>query len=185
MYRGFLSSISKQVLREYDAILAEYNFEYGDEFEFAVCRFLRTFLPTKYSICRGFIVDQNDQIAGDDIIIYDATIFPKLRIVNDDFTVKQYIPYHPVYAYIEATYTIDQPALSKAFKQEETVKQLTREKRMVTETDFCNFKPGQIIPANNWPDHLNPIYGCVISRNLKKQERSMPLDTFKSYINEA
>ncbi|MFO3391929.1 DUF6602 domain-containing protein [Legionella pneumophila serogroup 8] len=167
MYKKFLNNMSEEALRIYQTIIAEYNFDLGDEFEFALCRFLRIVLPKKYSICRGFIVDKNDSICGDDIIIYDDNLFPRLRLTEYDFTVKQYVPYDAVYAYIEVKHKIDPKSLSKAFKQSGDVKKLYRDKRLLSETDFGNIGQGISVSSQpGWPEFRNPIYTGIIARHI-------------------
>jgi len=48
MYNDYVSNISKQFTSELDKISAFYNFDLGDEFEIAICKLLRKFLPQKY-----------------------------------------------------------------------------------------------------------------------------------------
>ena len=168
MYRKFLNNMSVEALRIYQTIIAEYNFDLGDEFEYALCKFLSIVLPTKYSICRGFIVDKNDSICGDDIIIYDGTLFPRLRLIENDFTIKQYVPYDAVYAYIEAKNKFDSQSFQKAFKQSTDVKKLLREKRLLSETEFGNIGQGISVNASSgWPEFRNPIYTGIIARNIE------------------
>ena len=57
---------------------------------------LRIFLPSKYGVCRGFVVNRHGDKAGDDIIIYDQEKFPTLRLLpKDDFSLKEEIPIIP------------------------------------------------------------------------------------------
>ena len=67
----------------------------------SVCKFLRRFLPLKYGICRGFVVDRH---GNTDIITYDQELYPTLRFLDSDnqFAQKEQIPVEVVYAYIEA-----------------------------------------------------------------------------------
>ncbi len=159
--------MSVEALRIYQTIIAEYNFDLGDEFEIALCKFFRIVLPTKYSICRGFIVDKNDSICGDDIIIYDGTLFPRLRLIENDFTTKQYVPYDAVYAYIEVKHKLDLQSLRKAFKQSGDVKKLLRDRKLLSETEFGNIGSGINVTApSGWPEFRNPIYTGIISRQI-------------------
>jgi hypothetical protein len=58
LYNGFVTKLGEQI----DAALAEietvHNFEFGPEFEIALCKVLRRILPNKYGVCRGYAVDE-------------------------------------------------------------------------------------------------------------------------------
>jgi len=70
-YNEYVELLSDKFLSRLVDILPDYNFDYGIEFEIALCDIFRSFLPEKYGICRGHIVDFNGDNVGDDIIIYD------------------------------------------------------------------------------------------------------------------
>ena len=76
MYDGFVATIGKQFSAYLRQIATEHNFEHGPEFEIAICKTLRLALPSKYGVCRGYIVAPNGDKAGDDIIIYNHERFP-------------------------------------------------------------------------------------------------------------
>jgi len=85
---------------------AVHNFDYGDEFEIALCEVLRTILPGRAAVCRGYVIAQDGRMAGDDIIVFDATRFPVLRALGDDLSRKEKVPAEAVLAYIEAKHTL-------------------------------------------------------------------------------
>jgi hypothetical protein len=193
VYKDFLHKINNETKKLYETILAEYNFEFGYEFEIALCKLLRLILPQKYSICRGYIVSANDQTAGDDIIIYDANLFPKIRLIEDDLSIKQYIPAEAVYAYIEAKHTLyldneSGQSLKKACSQVGLAKNIPREKRLLTELDYGNIADGGILKvtaAPNWPTYRNPMYGCIIARNVSlKNGTTVSMKDFHKHISE-
>lgn len=64
-YDNFVVELSRKFLARLEDIKADYNFDLGDEFEIAICELLRIFLPTKYGVCRGFVVDSNGNKEGD------------------------------------------------------------------------------------------------------------------------
>jgi hypothetical protein len=181
MYSNFLAHISNEATKAFDAILANHNFDNGTEFEVALCKLLQLILPKKYSICRGYVVTADDQKAGDDVIIYNSDNFPKVRIIDDDFAIKQYIPIESVYAYIEAKHTLwidgKNENLTKALQQVSDVKKLTREKRTLdTFPGGIRLSEGnnvsiKITAAKNWPEYRNPMFGCIISRYLKSSKQ--------------
>lgn len=170
----------------FESILAEYNFEY--EFEIAICKLLKLLLPKKYSICRGYIITSNDETIGDDIIIYDSHLFPKIRLIEDDLSIKQYIPADAVYAYIEAKHTLSidttskDPTLAKALKQIHDAKNIKRDQRLLNQ--FGNFMfHMNIEKTEGWPNCRNPMYGAIISRYVKSDNNS-PVNE-KEFINSA
>ncbi|MCX9458462.1 hypothetical protein IG604_22310, partial [Vibrio cholerae] len=78
-YKSIIENVSKVFSSYFDAISVTYNFDIGSEFEIALCHVFTHFLPEKYGICRGFIVDGDDNSAGDDLIIYDKSMFRAIR----------------------------------------------------------------------------------------------------------
>ena len=105
-YSGYLQRFG-QFESLFELIAARYNFDYGDEFEFALCDALRAILPERFGVCRGFIVASDGRSAGDDLIIFDRIRFPTLRLLRQDsFARKEQIPVEAVYAYIEAKHTL-------------------------------------------------------------------------------
>ncbi|UCS95037.1 hypothetical protein KZP23_08515 [Echinicola marina] len=131
LYGNYVKTLNDKFIRRLEDIEAEFNFDYGDEFEIAICEILRSFLPQKFGICRGFVVDSKGNTAGDDIIIYDQERFPTLKLVHrNDYSRKEKIPIEAVYAYIEAKHNIlinDDPnkcVLRKAIAQCTSVKEL-------------------------------------------------------------
>jgi len=175
-YLDFLSNINGKFNALLNEISAIHNFEYGDEFELALCKALRAILPSKYGICRGYVVSKDGAHAGDDIIIYDQDRFPTLRLLADDkFPSKQQIPIEAVYAYIEAKHTLylegtGGQSLTKAINQIQSVKKIHREK-----VSLSYITPQVVISTlvnstPNWPDYRNPLYTAIISRNIKLKE---------------
>src|SRR5262245_21115179 len=71
LYEDYLRRLSARFAANVSEIETFYNFDLGDEFEFAIVKSLRAVLPTKCGICRGHVVDKNGEQAGDDLIIFD------------------------------------------------------------------------------------------------------------------
>jgi hypothetical protein len=186
-YGNFLENINSKFDSLFNEISAEYNFDNGPEFEIALCKVLRTILPNKYGICRGFVVSVDGQIAGDDIVIYDQERFPTLRLLqSSDYSQKQKIPIEAVYAYIEAKNTLtlegegDQ-SISKALSQIKAVKQITREKVPLTYINHqVNLDGLKISRPPDWPEYGNPLFTAIFSRGvrLKKNSPIVPVDEF-------
>jgi len=70
-YGDYLKTISTKFENLIAEISTGYNFDYGEEFEIALCKVFRVLLPSKFGICRGFVVTADGKQAGDDIIIFD------------------------------------------------------------------------------------------------------------------
>ena len=117
-YNDFILKVDEQANSVFKDIEAEHNFEYGPEFEIAICKLLRRFLPSKYGICRGYVVSRDGKKAGDDIIIFNKDRFPTIRGNNEDFLKKEQVPIEAVYAYIEAKHKLNETSLKKAIKGE-------------------------------------------------------------------
>jgi Domain of unknown function (DUF6602) len=107
-YRGYVERLSKRVHTRLAFLEAMYNFDLGQEFEVAVCHLLSEILPSKYGVCRGFVVSSDGEIAGDDVIIFDSLHFPTLRgSLGASFALKDQVPIEAVYAYIECKHSVN------------------------------------------------------------------------------
>jgi hypothetical protein len=178
-YDDYIGRLAQQVRAALDSISAHYAFDYGPEFEIAVCKVLSRALPGRVGVCRGFVVDRDGTNAGDDIIVFDRLRFPALRLLEaDDFSRKESVPIEAAYAYIEAKHTLhidgDGPqSLAHALAQVEKVRTLVNRRATV--------RPGQVMPLLNLNDcgiHVaipaylppiaNPFFTMIIARNVKK-----------------
>jgi hypothetical protein len=185
LYNDYLKTVARRFENLFSEISAEYNFEYGTEFEIILCRALRAILPQKYGVCRGFVVSENNQIAGDDIIIYDQEIFPSLRVLySNNYEFKSSIPIEAVYAYIEAKYTIgingnDGQSLNKALSQVSKVKQVInqRKKRLPIQLDAYTSLPKEFYlnRGDEWPDTDNCAYGAVFALGVRERKGKPPI----------
>ena len=172
LYDNFIVDLSLKIQNRLSEISVEYNFDYGDEFEIAICQLLRSFLSIKYGVCRGFVVNKQGVKAGDDIIIYDQQRFPTLKqLSKEDWSRKENIPIEAVYCYIEAKYTLDvsgaeKTNFEKAITQVQNVKKLVqqRSKFGLTKHDPYHVeKPEQNIPQGIYPSR-NPVFTMILSR---------------------
>jgi hypothetical protein len=166
--RGFEAALS--------LILVVHNFDYGDEFEVALCQILRSILPMKYGICRGHVVAINGEKAGDDIIIFDRMKFPTVRsLAGEDYSRKEQVPIEAVYAYVEAKHTLQvlgnrESSLQHAMDQVCRVKALCHQRASVSvATSEWQGSP------NYWPPIRNPPYGVIVSRHVRQSESSPAL----------
>lgn len=184
-YRDMIQNIAKSINGKFDQILAKYNFDFGDEFEIALCRLLREILPEKYGICRGFVITENGNFAGDDVIIYARDRFPTIRSLEySGFAQKEHIPIEAVYCYIEAKHTLYLGAdtggqsLNKALEQVGQIKSLQREKRSIFSIDPYNtLEDQEALNRENWPDHDNPMFTAIISRFVVDNTADCNFDT--------
>jgi len=173
LYDNYIIDLSLKIQNRLSEISADYNFDYGDEFEIAICELLRSFLPTKYGICRGFVVNKQGEKAGDDIIVYDQDRFPTLKqLSKEDWSRKENIPIEAVYCYIEAKYTLnigiksEDSNLTKAIEQVKNVKKLVQERTSfgLTKNDpYHTEKKETNIPHGIYPSR-NPIFTMILSR---------------------
>lgn len=196
LYNDYLRKVAKRFDDLLGDISAHHNFEFGSEYEVALCRLLREVLPQKFGVCRGYVVAADGSQAGDDVIVYDQDRFPTLRLLpKGDLACKQEIPVEALCAYIEAKHSLvlegdgDQ-SLHKAFRQVRGVKMLAREPvprrapdpYMQPYEDFhkklreASEKYGpqthtidlpKFDPMAGWPKTRNPIFGAVISRQAR------------------
>lgn len=184
-YDKLVHNISIAIESQFKEISARYNFDYGDEFELAICELLLKILPDQYGVCRGFIVTEKDEFGGDDIIIYDKNRFPTLRLLDkNDFNKKQEVPIEAVYSYLEAKHTIflsnidNGQSFAKAFTQVGKIKALPREKRSLLALDpYANLGAGFRATRKEWPNYTNPIFGGIISRQVKENPKGKELNS--------
>lgn len=187
-YTAYLRSFAEHFQRHFDEIAAHHNFELGSEFEIAVCKAMRKVLPNRFGICRGFIVNDSNARAGDDIIIFDRDRFPTLRMLpQDDFAQQNDIPVEAVCAYLEAKHTLfiapteaqrrnsAHPNIQKALSQVGAAKSVERAAVPLgfggTFTEPHKYKGMTLFRRNGFmPGQLNPMFGAVISRRIQISE---------------
>lgn len=158
-YGGYIERLARKVEARLQDIEAIYNFDLGDEFEVAICALLEDILPAKYGVCRGFVVAENGEKAGDDLIIYDKMSSPTLRSsMSRQFPVKEQIPVDAVYAYIECKHSIsDSAVLAKAVSQAEAVKKLLLTRRGRTNPEYQVDGPIYNGRVRDWPRTYPPL----------------------------
>ena len=92
-YWDYLKNFAKRFQDRFDQIAARHNMKLGDEFETAVCKIIRDVVPNRFGVCRGYVVNDAAEAAGDDIIIFDRDRFPTLRLLpQNDFSKLEDIP---------------------------------------------------------------------------------------------
>ncbi|KSW24183.1 MULTISPECIES: DUF6602 domain-containing protein [unclassified Pseudomonas] len=158
-YGEYIERLARKVEARLQDIEAIYNFDLGDEFEVAICALLEDILPSKFGVCRGFVVAENGETAGDDLIIYDKMSSPTLRSsMRRQFPVKEQIPVDAVYAYIECKHSItDTAVLEKAIGQAEAVKKLMLTRRPLSNPDYEADGPTYNGKVRGWPRTYPPL----------------------------
>jgi hypothetical protein len=174
MYADYVDIITKRLEEHLSKIDAHYGFDYGDEFEFALIDFLNLVLPEKFGVRRGHAVSFDDQLAGDDLIIFDRIRMPTIGL-RDGFEKyrKTKIPIEAIYGYIEAKHTIilegdGGQSFTKARMQVGAVKDLC-ERRIKADLNVAALPPELHFPALNggYPERLDPTLGVIFARNVK------------------
>lgn len=179
-YRNYVLTLSERVAASLSTIETKQNFEYGPEFEIAMCQVLRSALADRFGIARGYVVNAEGDAAGDDIIIFERSRFPTLALRNrDDFARKEFIPIEAVYCYVEAKHTVnlegnDPQSFSYASEQISRVKALC--------SGRPSMSPGQIGPYLNvgadlkastppdFPTMLNPMFCVLFARQVRRKK---------------
>lgn len=185
LYDNLVGRVAKNFDAALSEIEAEYNFDYGNEFEIALCKTLRQVLPHKYGICRGFVVNEQGDCAGDDIIIYERIRFPTFRFLEEDYSRKEKVPIDAVFAYIEAKHTLQLKgesgtSLSKAISQAKKVKLLCEQRNPVPITKISqgvNLGEGFSIGKRlGFFEKKNPMYTMIMSRQVRLEKESPVLE---------
>lgn len=182
LYDNFLPDFQKKIDTFLTTIKANFNFDLGTELEIQICKMLRIFLPSKYGICRGFVVNRYGDKAGDDIIIYDQERFPTLRLFpKDDFSLKEEIPIEAVYAYLEVKHNLTKESLTKAISQVVAVKKLVSQRAQMSiyQTDpYIASDLIQLNPVEYLPSFRNPIFCGIIGKFSNGTEDAEIIDNF-------
>lgn len=170
-YNGWFDQLVNRLQHAIESMRSTHSFEKGSEFEIAICEILRDVLPERLGVARGFVVSFDGQVAGDDIIVYDAARFPTFRHLRRDLRKKEYIPAEAVLAYIEAKYTLylhktpskkqHGQSISKALEQIAALKALQR-----GIVPLASFHPRFSLDLFNqrrpgFPNIRNPWYAAI------------------------
>ena len=166
-YGGFIERLSRKVSARLLDIEAVFNFDLGGEYEVAMCHLLEDVLPSKFGVCRGFVVAEDGELAGDDIIIYDKLLSPTLRAsAGLQYAVKEQIPVDAVYAYIECKHSIeDEQVFNKAINQVREVKKLLFKRKSLVNETYEVDGPRYNGKVQDWPRQFPKLKNqpfCVI-----------------------
>lgn len=126
----------------------------GDESELNWIGLLRTYLPERYTVNSGFVIDHEGNISDQiDIIIYDRHFTPFIFKGENIF----YIPAEGVYAVFEVKQHFDQQYYDYAKEKLKSVRELKR-----TSVNFTH------ILGNNKKELFNIIGGILTKENKSK-----------------
>ena len=176
LYGDFVRNIAARLDEALAQIESVHNFEYGIEFEVAICKTLRQVLPHRFGICRGYAANEEGEVAGDDILIYERVRYPTLRLLGEDYSQKEKVPIEAVFAYIEAKHTMNligdgDSSLLKALRQTAAVKVLCERREAVPLNQIAphtTLGKGFNIPDSpGWPKKLNPMYTSIFARRVR------------------
>lgn len=121
--KRFYQRKANEIQNKYEAIieLIEHPGEKGNENENILINFLRDFLPKKYSIGTGFLIDSDGNTSSQcDLIIYDNLFNPNLMKFDNN----QYFPIESVYGIIEVKTCLRANDLEKSFRDFDKIKNM-------------------------------------------------------------
>jgi len=117
-----ISTPLKAILTE-SATVIEHPTTKGDTSEFQWLKWLKTYLPKRYTVDKGFVIDANGSISDQqDIIIYDKQYTPTLL----DQEGVLYVPAESVYAIIEVKQELNKDYIIYAGEKIKSVRALKR-----------------------------------------------------------
>ncbi|MDR0942725.1 MAG: hypothetical protein LBM19_03910 [Holosporales bacterium] len=143
----------------------------GAETESVWLELFEKYLPERYTVSSGFVVDSDDQISDQiDVVIYDRHFTPfvlKLKETN-------YIPAEAVYAAFEVKQEFSKEDYEYAVEKFNSVKKLK-----ITNAPFADFKGSQTKQMKDWK-----ILGGLITKRMgseKQFEEAKDLDIILSF----
>jgi len=132
------------------SVLLEHPVTKGDHCESAWIDFFRSFLPSKYSVDKGFVFDSKGNVSEQiDIIIHEALYSPLIFGTDSG---EKFITAESVYAVFDSKPKIDKGTLEYTNKKIASVVKLERSARGV-------INAGKYIP----PRSLTPIIGGILA----------------------
>lgn len=150
----------------------------GDATEYGWREMLSDFLPGRYGVDSGKVVDsrghQSEQI---DIIIYDTFYSPLMFIVGDDI----FVPVESVYAVLEVKQTLNKAHLDAAAKKAQSVRRLYRTsveipnqfgKRISKDLNRFPILAGLLASESEW----SVPFGDVLRGHLSQQTPERAID---------
>jgi hypothetical protein len=148
--------IGKQMLLDFEEIQSQVRHagERGGEREASLRTFLQVYLPSKYAVTNGEIVDKLRQTSKQcDLVIYDHLNCP-LLLAGKDYRV---FPVEPVLATIEVKSVLSTTELQDASEKIKSVKALDRQNGPIAGIVFAYSSVWQTDPMGNIAKHLKKI----------------------------
>jgi hypothetical protein len=201
LYNDYILRLSRRLEANLTYLEAYYNFDYGPEFEIALCKILRAVLPQNYGICRGHVVDDKGSQAGDNIVIYDRVRFATLRsLAQEDYAQQEWIPIEAVYAYFETKHSVNAAILTDEEKESEPkdgtlyqaayqaseVKKLCESRKPLSITQLTPYlklnAPQLLKPPHSFPDKKNPLFSGILIRNITNGSKQITTSNEAVYL---
>lgn len=163
-----MTKIGNLLLRKQDKLLAdlkecidiEHPTGKGDSCEESWRQFLRSILPNKYEITKGYVIDSNGNESEQmDIIIYDCLYTPLIMTTKANET---YVPSEAVYAVAEVKQIVNKSYLNYAHNKIESVKKLYRSSRGMISS-------GKKLPPRN----PTKIIGMILATNMNISDSTL------------
>jgi hypothetical protein len=148
--------IGKQMLLDFEHIQAQIKHagERGSEREASLRTFLTSYLPSKYAIANGEIVDEQGQTSKQcDLVVYDHINCP-LLLAGKDYRV---FPAEPVFAAIEVKSVLNVAELRDASEKIRSVKSLVRSNGLIGGILFAYTSIWVTDPMQKAAEHLQEI----------------------------
>lgn len=157
-FKGMVAQINDEL--SFISKMITHNLEKGENNEEILKDFLKKFLPKKFSITSGFVIDKSGGISKQcDIIIYDNHYNPEML----NFRTIKMIPVDFVYAVIEVKTTLDQNEIKSAIENIESVKKLDYIKKKISYADFNPEDPSKLVSFGDMD--TTPPMGFVFAYN--------------------
>lgn len=178
-YKDLSGKLTRRLSARLSLIEAQYNFDFGDEYEVALCEVLTDILPARYGVCRGSLVTVDGEEAGDDLIIYDRMSYPTLRSsVAQNFAIKEQVPIEAAYAYIECKHGVTLAStleaskeLAKGVSQVRAAKALASKRAPNPNSTYLDQERFKDRKADHFPtpfpEFKNELFGVVFTKKAE------------------
>lgn len=154
--------------KQLDCKLSEIEIDHpvtkGEHCEGAWIKYLKSFLPARYGVTKGFVFDSKGGISKQiDIIIYDTLYSPLIFELDSG---EKYVTAESVYAVFDSKQEVTKETVIETDEKIESVRKLFRTSRGM----YC---AGKEMP----PRELTPILGGILAKKITVSDK-----TFKNYM---
>lgn len=138
--RMIFEQLNRMLLQKSEeAGVLRHNLERGLSNEQALRSLLREFLPAKYGVAKGKVINSDGEMSDQcDIIVYDGLHCPKLFI---DENQNQLLPIEGVYAVVEVKTTLNKSQLEEAFENLHSVYRVAGGRYCFTNNEKVDYYP--------------------------------------------